>query len=90
MISNSNIETETTIVTASEDDMRHHSWAKKYADSYIEERLKHLSSGESSHQIRNNLMGNSNFHNDERMIKNVIRHIALSPLVEKSYEGNLY
>jgi|SRR5215211_6056309 len=73
---------------SSADNLNHHSWAKKYADSYIEEKLKHLSSGQNSSEIRSTLMGFYNIHNDERLIQNVIRNIALSPKVERSYEGD--
>jgi hypothetical protein len=49
-------ETPPQIITTTADDLSHHAWAKKYADAYIEDRLRHLSSGESSHDIRNNLI----------------------------------
>jgi hypothetical protein len=69
-------------------DLQHHHMAKKYANAYIENFLQYKSRGEMSTDIRSNLIGYYNLHDQDRMIKNVIRNIALDPRVERiEYEG---
>jgi hypothetical protein len=71
-----------TTYTASAADLNHHNLARKYAQNYIDNVLKYKSQGEMSTEIKQEAKNRYNLHDNERMVENIVRNVAMDSRTE--------
>lgn len=82
-MSNYSNETNNSNVIVAASDMHHHNLARQYAKNYIDNVLKFKPQGEITSDTKHEARNRYYLHENERMLDNIVRNVALDPRVEK-------